>query len=303
MPIRYGNNGGGGGGNTGNPINGTEVIGADFGLGGELMQNTEIDAATNSFKLFDVVGGGELSILLDNYFANKAAGQQFILNDETFASGVYADFSAFCYSLFQNNATGKQIVHTVSRNDINSTAITTTTQLARQIIDPTGLITNEYTNAAIFETSSPFDPNLFNIKNGFASYSETYPGPEADTVEIYRYDTNIGLPVDMWQCFSLGILGIHNWEIGDIDNYRTNRFLAIDEQISMSWGSTKIAGVQNPPTAQVKCDTQGVHFKGAIHTGEVETVSATAIQATYTKRLAIYDLTDTLVGYVPLMDP
>ena len=325
MPIRYTNNATGGGGSSGNPINGTETIGTDFGLGGELMQNTAIDAAGFEFDFYQNIGGldvrqhigpifggfldgvgeyaddsGDDGMITFNGIINTEDPYAYLVSTllPNYVSSIAV--SAYEISLF-NKQEGQ---YQTTLQNVSGAIIATAYNLvnnedsAYHSVDSNGGIFGQFTKAAIYQGLGSD-----NIINGFAAYTDDYIGPEADSSQLYRYDTNIGLPVDLWGAFSIGIVGNHLWEIGNANNYRQNVFVALDESIRMFFGRTIINGVPSPPVSEVKCDTNGVHFVGAIHTGEVETVSATAIQATYTKRLAIYDLSDTLIGYVPLMNP
>jgi len=348
MAVLY-NGGLGGGYLAGNPINGTEKIGANFGLGGTLTKKTIINASGKDFDFYQDIdgnlqtlhigktGGGLLDFVgehiedlpNDTFLLNGVADLTPFSGEALTAIVGYFDFtnSYQCILVVNKDATDisyqNSTVSVVSRVDSNNVEHyfqdlannTISSVLVSNLsvklesednlnakganidVNKDGSILSSFTSHLVIEGVGTTDKNF-----GYSAFTDRFTGAAADSATMYRYDQAIGLDERVFGINNDNLWASFLYDVSDNQNYSLLGFTAGSGFSRLYWGAEVTAGSTDLANATYfEAGPNGLKLKGAIMSDQVETVAPTAIPGTYTKRIAIKDLNNNLLGYMPIL--
>ena len=349
MAVLY-NGGLGGGYLAGNPINGTEKIGTNFGLGGTLTKDTTINASGKDFDFFQTVGGFDQTLHIGKTLNGNIpfVGEHIedVINKREAFNGVadlsafglgginvfagYADFSIYKKFFFIANNTGAGIQYAgtvknfetrvnsgsafllgedLSNNSRMQVLVddTRAKMLAEDNINAKGAnvdvvkdgsILSSFTSHFIAEGVGTTDKNF-----GYSAFTDRFTGgAAADSATMYRYDQVLGLDERVFGINNDNLWASFLYDVTDNQNYRLLGFTAGDSFSRLYYGAEVVAGSTDlANSTYFEAGPNGLKLKGAIMSDQVETVSATPMPATYKKRIAIKDLNNNLLGYMPIL--
>lgn len=348
MAVLYGG-GLGGGYLAGNPINGTEKIGTNFGLGGTLTKNTTINASGKEFDFYQDIDGNLQTLhigktvggLLDFVGAHieDLPGDIYLLNgvaDLTPFSGEslsavvgYIEIAnGFKSMIFINkdeitlsfeNATHSATIqaselssdlHHQNLSNNSKSSVRAYEDGARLLaednnnaiggnfdVNKDGSILSSFTSHLILEGVGTTDKNY-----GYSAFTDRFTGAAADSATMYRYDQVVGLDERVFGINNDNLWASFLYDVTDNQNYSLLGFTAGSGFSRLYWGAEVTAGSTDLANATYfEAGPNGLKLKGAIMSDQVETVLPTAIPGTYTKRIAIKDLNNNLLGYMPIL--
>lgn len=348
MGVYY-NGGLGGGFMAGRPINGTERIGTNFGLGGTLTKDTTIDASGKEFDFYQDISGNLQTLhigktvggLLDfvGEHIEDLPNDIFLLNgvaDLTPLGGLalsaiigYLDIvpgyqsliianknyialnleTSITSSIIQITDTQADFYHENLANNSNTgiRAADTFIKLKAEDninakggnfdVNVDGSILSSFTSHFIAEGVGSTDKNF-----GYSAFTDRFTGAAADSATMYRYDEVIGLDERVFGINNDNLWASFLYDVTDNQNYKLLGFTAGSGFSRLYWGAEVTAGSTDLANATYfEAGPNGLKLKGAIMSDQVETVLPTAIPATYTKRIAIKDLNNNLLGYMPIL--
>lgn len=348
MGVYY-NGGLGGGFMAGRPINGTERIGTNFGLGGTLTKDTVIDANAKEFDFFQNVAGNKQTLHIGKTLGGMLdfVGEHIEdLPNNRFVFNGIADLSAFGQNALSSVVTFYDIVNGINNSlkiDPNGVSLIsnygpvqselsldiTSVQLKRNDlsnntnlrvlidndkvqakstdtpngtsanidIDKNGSILGSFTSHLILEGVGTTDKNF-----GYSAFTDRFTGAAAASATMYRYDQAIGLDERVFGINNDNLWASFLYDVTDNKNYSLLGFTAGSGFSRLYWGADVVAGSTDLANATYfEAGPNGLKLKGAIMSDQVETVAPTAIPGTYTKRIAIKDLNNNLLGYMPIL--
>lgn len=349
MAVLY-NGGLGGGYLAGNPINGTEKIGTNFGLGGTLTKDTVIDANAKEFDFFQNVAGNKQTLHIGKTLGGMldfvGAHIEDLPNNRFVFNGI-ADLSPFGENALTSIVTFYDLINGVRntlRIDPNNTALiaaygpidsrveldtnsidikrfnasnnttlkividgnkvetkaedTTAVKNASIEVNKNGSILSSFTSHLILEGVGTTSKNF-----GYSAFTDrSTGGAAADSATMYRYDQSIGLDERVFGINNDNLWASFLYDVTDNRNYSLLGFTAGSGFSRLYWGAEVTAGSTDLANATYfEAGPNGLKLKGAIMSDQVETVLPTAIPGTYTKRIAIKDLNNNLLGYMPIL--
>jgi len=346
MAVLY-NGGLGGGYLAGNPINGTEKIGANFGLGGTLTKDTTINASGKEFDFYQTIGGYDQTLhigktyfgLLDfvgehiedvlnnTYVINGVAnlvpfGGEALssiigyfdddINNSFITNRIYSSISlenAFFLSKIQLQEDYAVLYHENLSNNSNSAVNVKDSGVKIKAedninakggildVNKDGSILSSFTSHLILEGVGTTDKNF-----GYSAFTDRFTGAAANSATMYRYDQAIGLDERVFGINNDNLWASFLYDVTDNQNYSLLGFTAGDGFSRLFWGAEVVTGSTDLANATYfEAGPNGLKLKGAIMSDQVETVLPTAIPGTYTKRIAIKDLNNVLIGYMPIL--
>jgi len=348
MAVLY-NGGLGGGYLAGNPINGTEKIGTNFGLGGTLTKNTTINASGKEFDFYQDIDGNLQTLhigktvggLLDfvGEHIEDLPGDIYLINgvaDLTPFSGEalstivgYLDYTNNYQSLYIANKDTQRFTLDVADYSIRMQLIDTSIDLFHENlsnnsnsgvqvydtgvklkaedninakggnfdVNKDGSILSSFTSHLIIEGVGTTDKNF-----GYSAFTDRFTGAAADSATMYRYDQVVGLDERVFGINNNNLWASFLYDVVDNQNYSLLGFTAGDGFSRLFWVAEVVTGSTDLANATYfEAGPNGLKLKGAIMSDQVETVLPTAIPGTYTKRIAIKDLNNVLIGYMPIL--
>ena len=348
MGVYY-NGGLGGGFMAGRPINGTERIGTNFGLGGTLIKDTTIDANAKEFDFYQDISGNKQTLHIGKTLGGQLdfVGEHIEdLPNQRFLFNGIADLSGFGESALSSIITFYDIVNGVNNSlniDPNGSTLISyhgqvqselyldalSVQLKRNIlsnntnlrllidndkvqaestdnqkntsanihVDKNGSILSSFTSHLIIEGIGTTDKNY-----GYSAFTDRFTGAAADSATMYRYDQVSGLDERVFGINNDNLWASFLYDVSDNQNYSLLGFTAGSGFSRLYWGAEVTAGSTDLANATYfEAGPNGLKLKGAIMSDQVETVTPTAIPGTYTKRIAIKDLNNNLLGYMPIL--